>query len=108
MNLSTALEMKGFADCKIARTTGIVTMRQRPPTAKGTMFVTLEDETGITNVIIWPALVEKQRKEVLNSQLMTVYGIWQTKEGVHHLVAKRIVDHTELLGNLSVSSRDFQ
>lgn len=108
MNLSTALEMKGFADRKIARTTGIVTMRQRPPTAKGTMFVTLEDETGITNVIIWPALVEKQRKEVLNAQLMTVYGIWQTKEGVHHLVAKRIVDHSYLLGDLSVTSRDFQ
>ncbi|CAL60859.1 Error-prone DNA polymerase [Herminiimonas arsenicoxydans] len=108
MNLSTALEMKGFADRKIARTTGIVTMRQRPPTAKGTMFVTLEDETGITNVIIWPALVEKQRKEILNSQLMTVYGIWQCKEEVRHLVAKRIVDHSELLGDLSVSSRDFQ
>tara|TARA_R110001599_G_scaffold64023_1_gene178376 strand:- start:78666 stop:81827 length:3162 start_codon:yes stop_codon:yes gene_type:complete len=108
MNLSTALEMKGFADRKIARTTGIVTMRQRPPTAKGTMFVTLEDETGITNVIIWPALVEKQRKEVLNSQLMTVYGIWQSKDEVRHLVAKRIVDHSELLGDLSVSSRDFQ
>ena len=108
MNLSTSLEMRGFADRKIARTTGIVTMRQRPPTAKGTMFVTLEDETGITNVIIWPALVEKQRKEILNAQLMTVYGIWQSKEGVQHLVAKRIVDHSELLGNLSVNSRDFQ
>ncbi len=108
MNLSTALEMKGFADRKIARTIGIVTMRQRPPTAKGTMFVTLEDETGITNVIIWPALIEKQRKEILNARLMTVYGIWQCKEGVRHLVAKRIVDHSELLGELSVESRDFQ
>jgi error-prone DNA polymerase len=108
MNLSTALEMKGFADRKIARTAGIVTMRQRPPTAKGTMFVTLEDETGITNVIIWPALLEKQRKEILNAQLMTVYGIWQCKEEVRHLVAKRIVDHSELLGDLSVGSRDFK
>lgn len=108
MNLSTALEMKGFADRKIARTTGIVTMRQRPPTAKGTMFVTLEDETGITNVIIWPDLVDKQRKEILNAQLMTVYGIWQSKDDVRHLVAKRIVDHSELLGELSISSRDFQ
>ncbi len=108
MNLSTSLELRGFADRKIARTTGIVTMRQRPPTAKGTMFVTLEDESGITNVIIWPALVEKQRKEILNAQLMTVYGIWQTREGVHHLVAKRIVDHSHLLGELAISSRDFQ
>ncbi|WP_175625826.1 MULTISPECIES: error-prone DNA polymerase [Oxalobacteraceae] len=108
MNLSTALEMKGFANRKLARTTGIVTMRQRPPTAKGTMFVTLEDETGITNVIIWPDLVDKQRKEILNAQLMTVYGIWQSKDDVRHLVAKRIVDHSELLGELSISSRDFQ
>ncbi|MNR76149.1 Error-prone DNA polymerase [compost metagenome] len=108
MNLSTALEMKGFADRKLARTTGIVTMRQRPPTAKGTMFVTLEDETGITNIIIWPDLVEKQRKEILNAQLMTVYGIWQSKDDVRHLVAKRIVDHSHLLGELSISSRDFQ
>ncbi|WP_293780348.1 error-prone DNA polymerase [uncultured Oxalicibacterium sp.] len=108
MNLSTSLEMRGFADRKIARTSGIVTMRQRPPTAKGTMFVTLEDETGITNVIIWPALIDKQRREILNAQLMTVYGIWQTRDGVHHLVAKRIVDHSELLGNLTIHSRDFQ
>lgn len=108
MNLSTALEMKGFADRKLARTTGIVTMRQRPPTAKGTMFVTLEDETGITNVIIWPDLVDKQRKEILNAQLMTVYGIWQSRDDVRHLVAKRIVDHSHFLGELSISSRDFQ
>ncbi|ABR89075.1 DNA polymerase III alpha subunit [Janthinobacterium sp. Marseille] len=108
MNLSTALEMKGFADRKLARTTGIVTMRQRPPTAKGTMFVTLEDETGITNVIIWPDLIDKQRKEILNAQLMTVYGIWQSKDDVRHLVAKRIVDHSHFLGELSISSRDFQ
>ena len=108
MKLSTAIEMKGFADRQIARTTGIVTMRQRPPTAKGTMFVTLEDETGITNVIVWPALLEKQRKEVLNAQLLTVYGIWQSKNGVSHLVAKRVVDHSEMLGDMSMRSRDFK
>src|SRR5690606_9640894 len=108
MRLSTALEMKGFADRQLARTTGIVTMRQRPPTAKGTMFVTLEDETGNINVIVWPDLGEKQRKEILSSHLMTVYGIWQCKEQVRHLVAKRIVDHSELLGDLLVNCRDFQ
>ncbi|HEY6773236.1 MAG TPA: error-prone DNA polymerase, partial [Oxalicibacterium sp.] len=108
MKLSTAQEMKSFADRQIARTCGIVTMRQRPPTAKGTMFVTLEDETGNTNVIVWPALLEKQRKEVLNAQLLTVYGIWQCKDGVSHLVAKRLVDHSELLGKLTTRSRDFK
>lgn len=108
MKLSTAREMKGFADRQIARTAGIVTMRQRPPTAKGTMFVTIEDETGNTNVVVWPALLEKQRKEVLNAQLLTVYGIWQCKDGVRHLVAKRLVDHSELLGELAIKSRDFK
>ena len=108
MKLSTAQEMQHFADRQIARTTGIVTMRQRPPTAKGTMFVSIEDETGSTNVIVWPALLEKQRNEVLNAQLLTVYGIWQSKDGVSHLVAKRVVDHSEMLGELLVASRDFR
>jgi len=107
MNLSTALEMKSFPDRKLARTTGLVTVRQRPQTANGTLFVTLEDETGNTNVIIWPALLEKQRKEILNAQLLTVYGVWQRVGTVTHLVAKRVVDHSVMLGKLSVGSRNF-
>ena len=108
MNLSTAQEMKSFANGKLARTTGLVTVRQRPPTASGTMFVTLEDETGVTNVIIWPALLEKQRKEILNAYLMTVYGIWQREGEVTHLIAKRVVDHSAMLGELTTKSRDFR
>jgi error-prone DNA polymerase len=107
MNLSSADEMRSFGHGKLARTAGIVTMRQRPQTAKGTIFVTLEDETGSTNVIIWPSLLERQRAEVLNARLMTVYGIWQREGQVMHLVAKRIVDHSVLLGSLAVSSREF-
>jgi error-prone DNA polymerase len=107
MNLSTASEMKSFPDRKLARTTGLVTMRQRPETASGTLFVTLEDETGITNVIVWPGLLEKQRKEILNAKLLTVYGVWQREGEVMHLIAKRVVDHSEMLGDLTVESRDF-
>jgi error-prone DNA polymerase len=107
MNLSTAQEMRAFPNGKLARTTGLVTVRQRPPTASGTMFITLEDETGVTNVILWPALIERQRREILNAQLMTVYGVWQREGAVMHLVAKRIVDHSALLGKLAVSSRNF-
>jgi error-prone DNA polymerase len=66
MNLSSAEELQTFPDRKLARTTGIVTGRQRPGTANGVMFVSIEDETGTTQVIIWPSLVEKQKKEVLN------------------------------------------
>jgi error-prone DNA polymerase len=96
-----------FANGQFARSCGIVTVRQRPQTAKGTIFVTLEDETGPVNVIVWPALIERFRKELLGSRLLGVYGIWQTESGVHHLVAKRLVDMSILLGTLSTYSRDF-
>jgi error-prone DNA polymerase len=96
-----------FANGQFARGCGIVTMRQRPETAKGTIFVTLEDETGQVNVIVWPALVETQRKELLGSSLLCVYGIWQCASNVRHLIAKRLVDLSPLLGRLSTSSRDF-
>jgi len=96
-----------FSDRQFARGCGIVTMRQRPGTAKGVIFVTLEDETGLVNVIVWPDLVEKQRKELLGASLLGVYGIWQCQNNVRHLVAKRLVDLSPLLGKLSTSSRDF-
>ena len=96
-----------FAQGQFARACGIVTVRQRPATAKGTMFVTLEDESGTVNVIIWPALVEQQRRELLQASLLGVYGIWQTENNVHHLVAKRLLDLSPLLGSLATASRDF-
>jgi len=89
-----------------------VTHRQRPGTAKGTIFVTLEDETGAVNVIVWPGVFERHRREVIGSQLMTVCGTWQrdtdTGGQVRHLVARRILDHSALLGELAVKSRDFR
>ncbi|MBK4734599.1 error-prone DNA polymerase [Noviherbaspirillum pedocola] len=91
-----------------ARGCGIVTMRQRPETAKGTMFVTLEDETGLVNVIVWPGLIERQRRELLGAALLGVYGVWQRENGVSHLVAKRVVDLSNWLGGLATSSRDFR
>jgi error-prone DNA polymerase len=96
-----------FANGQFARGCGIVTVRQRPPTAKGVMFLTLEDEAGQINVIVRPALIEKQRKELLSSTLLGVYGIWQTESNVHHLVAKRLVDLSHLMGQLQIGSRDF-
>ncbi|MBC3879939.1 error-prone DNA polymerase [Undibacterium sp. LX40W] len=96
-----------FQNKQFARGCGIVTVRQRPGTAKGVLFVTIEDETGPVNVIVWPDLVEKQRREVLNARLLGVYGIWQTDGRVHHLIAKRLVDLTHLLGELESGSRNF-
>ena len=85
---------------QLARACGIVTVRQRPGTAKGVLFLTLEDETGNVNVIVWPSLVEQQRREVLGAPLLGVYGIWQREGEVRHLVAKRLVDMSHLLGRL--------
>lgn len=107
MKLSTSLELKGFSNGKLVRATGLVTMRQRPETAKGTMFITLEDETGTINVIVWTDVQQRQRKEVLQARLLTVYGVWQSVGEVRHLIAKRVVDDSALLGQLAVSSRNF-
>jgi error-prone DNA polymerase len=96
-----------FQDGQLARACGIVTVRQRPGTAKGVLFITLEDETGTVNVIVWPTLVERQRREVLNAALLGVYGIWQRQGEVRHLVARRLVDLSPLLGRLDTHSRDF-
>ncbi len=102
-----ASTLSTFAQGQFARACGIVTVRQRPATAKGTMFVTLEDESGVINVIIWPALVEQQRRELLQASLLGVYGIWQTENNVQHLIAKRLLDLSPLLGSLTTASRDF-
>jgi error-prone DNA polymerase len=96
-----------FKHGQLARACGIVTVRQRPATAKGTVFVTLEDETGTVNVIVWPTLVEQQRQPLLQASLLAVYGIWQTDNSVNHLIANRLVDLTDLLGSLQTASRDF-
>lgn len=96
-----------FQNKQFARGCGLVTVRQRPGTAKGVLFITIEDETGPVNVIIWPTLVDQFRHEVLNAKLLGIYGIWQTDGKVHHLVAKRLVDMSHLLGNFIAASRDF-
>ena len=95
---------------------GIVTVRQQPQTAKGTIFVTLEDETGPVNVIVWKSLRESQRAELLHARLLAVFGVWQRSEesgtapgfgAVRNLVAQRLEDLTPLLGRLGTASRDF-
>ncbi|SFV16382.1 error-prone DNA polymerase [Pseudoduganella namucuonensis] len=102
-----ASTLNTYTNGQLARACGIVTVRQRPGTAKGVLFITIEDETGNVNVIIWPALVEQQRKEVLGAPLLGVYGVWQQEGIVRHLVAKRLVDMSHLLGRLPTASRDF-
>jgi error-prone DNA polymerase len=103
----TAAQLAHCAHGRLARVCGIVTVRQRPGTAKGTIFVSLEDETGTINVIVHAALVEAQRKELLGSSLMAVAGVVQREGEVIHLVAQRLEDHSRLLGRLATESRNF-
>jgi error-prone DNA polymerase len=109
--VESAAALQGYPHGRLARASGIVTHRQRPGTAKGVVFVTLEDETGHVNVIVWPAVAQAQRQALLASRLLTVYGIWQCQgepgREVRHLVARRLVDHTPLLAGLATRSRDF-
>ena len=118
--LQTALQLNAVPHGRKVRACGIVTVRQRPGTAQGTMFVTLEDETGPVNVIVWPALVETWRNALLRSQLLAVEGVWQCSVPpstetaaapvVRHLVARRFKDLTPLLGRMAQAlqgSRDF-
>jgi error-prone DNA polymerase len=105
--LMPASTLRSYPNGRLARACGIVTVRQRPGTAKGVIFVTIEDETGNVNVIVWPGLLEKQRKEVLSASLLAVYGVWQCEGEVRHLVAHRLVDMSHLLGGLQSTSRDF-
>ena len=90
------------------RCAGLVTVRQHPGTAKGVTFVTLEDETGFVNVVVWRALAEKQHRVLLEAAIMAVDGVLQVSEdGVRHVIAKRLHDYTALLPEVAFASRDF-
>lgn len=87
---------------------GLVITKQRPGTASGVIFVTLEDETGQINLVLWKQIAEQYRAELLNARLLGVAGELQIEGQVIHVVARRLFDHSNLLGNLSVRSRDFR
>jgi len=99
----TADRLKSTRDGKRLAIAGLVLIRQRPGSAKGVVFITLEDETGIANLVVWPDVFEKQRKIVMGARLMAVHGIIQKDEddGVIHVVARGLEDHTHLLRQLS-------
>jgi error-prone DNA polymerase len=113
MKLLSATQLHDLPHNRRVGACGIVTVRQQPQTANGTIFVTLEDETGPVNVIVWKHVREKQRDALLHSRLMAVRGVWQRDVDsggeVRHLIAERLEDLTSLLGRLGRAggSRDF-
>ena len=105
--LRTAGELHAMPNGRLVSYAGIVTLRQQPETANGTIFISLEDETGVIQVIVWKSLRERQRPEVLRSRLLAVYGTWQRDGDAMSLIAGRLMDLTPLLGELPTSSGDF-
>lgn len=105
--LMPASTLQTYRSGRLARACGIVTVRQRPETARGVIFITIEDETGNVNVIVWPKVLEQQRREVLGASLLGVLGVWQCEGEVRHLVAQRLIDMSHLLGGLTATSRNF-
>ncbi len=105
--LITARELQRRAHGSTVQVAGLVTCRQRPDTASGVIFVTLEDETGSMNVVVWSRLAERQRSELLGARLLGVQGFVEREGEVVHLVARRLLDHSALLGPLATQSRNF-
>lgn len=107
LRIRRATEVAGARHGQFIRAAGIVTCRQRPATASGVIFVTLEDETGYVNLIVWNDLAERQRKELLGARLLAVSGEVQKEGRVVHVLARRLEDLSALLGRLTTSSHDF-
>ncbi|HTW37115.1 MAG TPA: error-prone DNA polymerase [Steroidobacteraceae bacterium] len=105
--IATAAELAELPDGRLVRTAGIVLLRQHPTNAKGVTFVTLEDETGQVNLIVWQKLGETQRRPLVESRLLEVRGKLQRQGSVMHVVAHRLIDRSELVTGLVTSSRDF-
>ena len=108
---TAAVQLVKRGDRALVRVAGLVTCRQRPDTAGGVIFLTLEDETGNANVVVFQDVAERQRRFLLGSRLLGVAGQLQVQgQGEHvvvHLIAKRLFDHSELLGELMTQSRNF-
>jgi error-prone DNA polymerase len=105
--LINAEELQALPHGSAARIAGLVTCRQRPDTASGVIFVTLEDETGNVNVVVWKSLGERRRAALLGARLLAVHGVIERDGDVVHLVARRLADYSGLLGPLAAASRDF-
>jgi error-prone DNA polymerase len=104
----TAAGVNALPGGRMARVAGIVVTRQRPGTAKDVTFVTLEDETGTANVVVWRDLADRQHRELVGSRLLAVAGKVQREGTVVHLIARRLEDLSHLLGELAAPSRDFR
>ena len=103
-----AAELPDIGDGQAVDVAGLVITKQRPGTASGVTFVTLEDESGQVNVVLWKKIATRYRAALLNARLLGVSGTLQIEGQVIHVIARQLFDHSELLGDLTVVSRDFR
>jgi error-prone DNA polymerase len=101
------VELESLGHRRFVRVAGLVTCRQRPGTASGVVFLTLEDETGNINVIVWPAIQERCRQSLMTAQMLLVKGTVECREGVVHVIAGTLEDCSDHLNRLTVKSRNF-
>lgn len=104
----TARQLPDMRNTQRLNVAGLVITKQRPGTASGVTFVTLEDETGQINLIVWKQVAEQYRAALLNARLLGIVGELQIEGKVIHVIAQQLFDHTQMLGELSVRSRDFR
>lgn len=107
LHIKTAKDASQTENKTVIKTAGLILIRQRPGTAKGVCFITLEDETGTTNVVVFPKLFDKYRKEILHARLLMVEGVVERTE-VTHIIVRRIFDITKLLGDLTAIRNEKQ
>jgi error-prone DNA polymerase len=106
--VSRAADLVNLRSGTTVRIAGLVTHRQRPETASGVMFCSLEDETGLSNLIVWQTTQGAQREAVFGARLMIVQGELQSEMGVINVVAHKVRDYSRWLGRLATGSRDFR
>lgn len=107
LRMRSATDLLAARHGQAVRVAGLVTCRQRPGTASGVVFVTLEDETGTVNVVVWRDVSQRQRRVLLGARLLAVHGVLERDGSVAHLIAGRLEDLSTMLGELVTQSRDF-
>ena len=103
LNVAKSDSLRQMKNGQRVRVAGLVLVRQRPGTAAGVIFMTLEDETGIANIIVWPRMFEQYRSQILGGRFVAIDGVVQTESNVTHVIAEQAYDYTPMLAKLSAA-----
>ena len=101
------VDLPALGNKRFVRIAGLVTCRQRPGTASGVLFITLEDETGSSNLVVWQRTQQQFRQALMSGKLLLVTGVVEQQDGVIHVIAGAVEDHSAALESLHLKSRDF-